>query len=358
MSAKPRFTAALATSIVLAKVGNPQREEELQTSKDLFRVAEEDQVPLTTLLLRSFKNLPPHRFSHHSSLDKNEMNACAKAIFASNNQLLPRGIDIARRLYSKSVHPNIKAGDLCIALIDDLEIEDQRVQGLCILKSETVVPFLSISTEDGDLRLCTEHGINPEKIDKGCLILNHWAQKGYYVLTFDRTGADTRFWVREFLGLQAIADSDFLTTTYANLAANFMKQELPEEGATPERACTAAQEALAYFDDRERFELQEFEQEVLKTPEIVAKFAEHRSRHEEEQGVPLATAFDIAQKQVSKVKKRVGAVLKLDTGVEIHLKSTYAGEHDTVLERGFDDDKGMKFIKVFYHNDVTTAQAS
>lgn len=356
MSIKPRFTTALASGIVLAKVGHPQREEELLTSKEVFRVAEDDQVQLTTLLLRPFKNLIPHRFTHHSSLDKNEMNACAKAIFGSHHQLLPRGIDIAKRLYQKSVHPNIKSGDLCIALINDIEMGDERVQGLCILKSETVVPFLSISTEDGDLRLCTEQGINPEKIDKGCLIINHWAQKGYYVLTFDRTGADTKFWVREFLGLQAVPDSDFLTNKYADMAVEFLKQEMPAEEASPEQRCTAAQEALAWFDDREQFNLQEFEQDVLKTREAAEKFAEHRSRAEEEFGTPLETAFEIAPKQLNKVKRRVNAVLKLDTGVEIHLKPTFVGDNEHVLERGYDDERGMKFIKVFYHNDVSAQQ--
>jgi hypothetical protein len=232
-------------------------------------------------------------------------------------------------------------------------MEDERVQGLCILKSETVAPFLSISTEDGDLRLSTKHGINPEKIDKGCLIINHWAQKGYYVLTFDRSGADTKFWVREFLGLQAVPDSDYLTNTYADMAVKFLKQEMPTEETQPEEICTATRDAMAYFDERERFDLQEFEQEVLKTPENVEKFASHRASYEEEHGVPLETAFDIAQKQLAKVKRRMGAVLKLDTGVEIHLKSDFGGESESVLERGYDDAKGMKFIKVFYHNDVS-----
>ena len=40
----------------------------------------------------------------------------------------------------------------------------------------------------GDLRITTEHGIDPEKIDKGCLILNSHEKTGYYVLTFDRAG--------------------------------------------------------------------------------------------------------------------------------------------------------------------------
>ena len=218
MSVKIRFNSAAVTGLVLAKVGNPQRDEPLQTSKDVFTVDEEQREILTPLFLKPFKNLIAHRFQHHASLEKHEMNLLATAIFAAPSSLLKNGCDIASRLYAKSNHPNIKSGDLCLSLIDDIEIEGHMTQALCILKSESVMPFLSISTEDGDLKLHTAEGINPEKIDKGCLIINHWPDKGYYVLTFDRAGGESRFWVRDFLGLQAVPDSAFLTNTYAELA--------------------------------------------------------------------------------------------------------------------------------------------
>ncbi len=351
MSVKIRFNSAVAAGIVLAKVGNPQRDEPLQTSREVFKAKEEDREALTALFLKPFKNLLAHRFHHHSSLDQHEINNCAKAIFASPNGLLEKGCDIAKRLYSKSNHPNIKAGDLCIALIDDIEVNNEMVQGLCILKSESVVPFLSISAEDGDLRLSHEQGINPEKIDKGCLILDFWPKKGYYVLTFDRSGAESRFWVREFLGLQAVPDSAFLTNTYADMAVSFVEQAQPaDEEAPPWDVCSAAQDAITFFDEREHFDLQEFEEKVLKTPDAVAKFAEHRTRVEEEQGQPLESSFEISPKDLKKAKKRIGAVLKLDTGVEIHVKSSFASAN--VIERGFDDGKGMKFIKVYYNQDL------
>ena len=351
MSVKIRFNSAAATGIVLAKVGNPQRDEPLQTSREVFKVSEEDREALTALFLKPFKNLLAHRFHHHSSLDQHEINNCATAIFASPNGLLEKGCDIAKRLYSKSNHPNIKSGDLCIALIDDIEVNNEMAQALCILKSESVVPFLSISTEDGDLRLSTEQGINPEKIDKGCLILDFWSKKGYYVLTFDRSGAESRFWVKEFLGLQAVPDSAFLTNTYADMAVSFVEKSQPADDDTPPwDVCTAAQDAITFFDEREHFDLQEFEEKVLKTPDAVARFAEHRSRVEEEQGQPLESSFEISAKDLKKAKKRIGAVLKLDTGVEIHVKSTFATAN--VIERGFDDDKGMKFIKVYYNEDL------
>jgi hypothetical protein len=354
MSVKIRFNYATAVGIVLAKIGNPQREEPLTTSKEVFRVDEADQVALTALFLKPFKNLLGHRFYHHSSLDKHEMNGYAKAIFGSADGLLEKGCDIARLLYSKSNHPNIKAGDLCIALINDVEVNDEKLQGICILKSETMVPFLSISARDGDLQLSTEQGINPEKIDKGCLILNHNEHKGYYVLTFDRSGGESRFWVREFLGVQAVTDAAFLTKSYADMAVSFLGNDKPAEAddTPPWESCTAAKDAMDYFDEREEFNLDEFEKEVLKTPEAAARFAEHRSRVEEAQGQALETSFEISKKDVNKAKKRIGTVMKLDTGVEIHVKQAFTTMPDPVLERGFDKAKGMSFVKVYYNKEL------
>ena len=60
-----------------------------------------------------------------------------------------------------------------------------------------------------------------------------------------------------------------------------------------------------------------------------------------------------SRNDVAKANKKVSAVIKLDTGVEIHLKATLAGKPDAVIERGYDDTKGMKFIKVFFNRDMT-----
>lgn len=366
MAAKIRFTSASATRLVLAKVGHPQRDEPLQTSKQVFVIDEPDQETLTAIFLKPFKNLSGHRFHHHSSLEQHEMNALATAIFASEDGLLDRGCDIAKRLYSKSNHPNIKSGDLCISLIRDIEVNGELTQGICILKSESVVPFLSISTKDGDLQLHTEQGINPEKIDKGCLVLNHHANKGYHVLTFDRSGSDSRFWVRDFLGVVPVSDPAFLTNKYADMAVAFVKKEdkakkeakkespaaVATDDTPPWEVHNAARDAISYFEEKENFSLQEFEEEVLRTPEAVAKFREHRAQVESEQGHRFEDSFEISKKDVNKAKKKIASVVKLDTGVEIHLKPALAEAPDSILERGFDDEKGMKFIKVYFNEQV------
>lgn len=376
MSAKIRFTSASATGLVLAKVGHPQRDEPLETSKEVFKVKEEDQESLTAIFLKPFKNLAAHRFSHHSSLDQHEMNACSKAIFENPDALLDKGCEIAKRLYSKSNHPNIKSGDLCISLIEEIDVDGQLTSGICILKSESVVPFLSISTRDGDLHLHTEQGINPEKIDKGCLILNHLSDKGYYVLTFDRSGTDSRFWVRDFLGVLPVTDPSFLTKNYANMAVAFMEKEKKEKKAPkqdapanngdassaasaddddvpPWESSGTSKDVLTYFEGKETFDLQDFEDQVLKTPEAKERFAEHRAKIEEEQGHKLENSFSISKKDVSKAKKKLmQSVMKLDTGVEIRLKPNAMAKAGQVLEHGFDEGKKMKYIKVFFNEDL------
>jgi hypothetical protein len=137
------------------------------------------------------------------------------------------------------------------------------------------------------------------------------------------------------------------------MAVEFLEEEAPAEAPEPEERCTAAADALVFFEEHEVFNLEEFEDEVLKTPDMVDKFAERRSRMEEEQGQPLEKSFPISKKDVTKAKKRIGAVMKLDTGVEIHLKSTFTGQRDPVLERGFDEERNMKFVKVFYNKDLS-----
>jgi hypothetical protein len=239
-------------------------------------------------------------------------------------------------------------------LIDGIEIEGEKKRAICILKSESVTPFLSISARDGDLQLSTEQGINPEKIDKGCLILNHFSGKGYYVLTFDRAGSESRFWVRDFLSVVQISDPGLMTKKVAEMAMAAVASDGSEtdDESPPWDVNAPAKEALSYFDGKKKFSLQEFEEQALRTPQAKAKFAAEKKRLEEEEGVRVDDAFDISKRDLVKAKKGMKSLMKLDTGVEIKLKPKVVDKPDSVLEKGFDEARGMKFIKVYYNKDL------
>jgi hypothetical protein len=154
-----------------------------------------------------------------------------------------------------------------------------------------------------------------------------------------------------------ITDSPFLTNKYANMAVAFMEKERKEkpnaaDDTPPWDTSNAARDAITYFEEKESFSLQEFEEEVLKTPEAKAKFAEHRSQVELEQGHTLDDSFEISKKDVTKAKKKIRTSMKLDTGVEIRLKPALAAKPEQVLEHGFDEVRKMKFIKIYFNEDL------
>jgi hypothetical protein len=351
------FANATINGLVLAKVGNPSRDEPLQTSKQVFEVEAEDQPILSGIFLRPFKSfsLIGQKFHHHASLDQHEVNTCAAAIFENPEQLLEKGCQISTRLHTKSTHPNIKSGDLCISRIKGIVAGEETVDAICILKSESVTPFLSISAQDGDLQLNTEHGINPEKIDKGCLIVNQFSRKGFYVLTFDRGSSESRFWVRDFLNVVAIPDNALLSKKVAEMAVTAVAESTPprdeDDSSPPWEVNEDAKEALAYFDNKKHFSLAEFEEQALRTPEAKAAFREKKKQLEEESGVAIEEKFDISPKDVSKAKKLMKSILKLDTGVEIRLKPKVVANPDKVLEKGYDEEKKMSYIKVYFNKE-------
>ena len=271
MALSIKFNEARLAGMALAKVGNPLRDEPVQTSRKLCHFEDSEAELLTHCFLKSFKSLELHHLHHHTEIESNEVFGYASAVFDSNDALLESGQNIARHLHAKSNRPNIKSGDLCVALIEDVVVGGQKVQAISIIKSESKVPFLQISEEDGDLRLKTQQGIYPDKIDKGCLIVNYDRDGGYAVYLFDKSGNNPMFWNRDFLGALPVRNDDYLTKRYTELCVAFAGQGLPE-GVEKEERREVADRAISYIADNESFELEEFQNVALKEPERIEQF--------------------------------------------------------------------------------------
>lgn len=350
MALSPNFRNARLVAMTLAKVGNPVRSEPLVTSRNLCRFRDEEAELLTHCFLKCFRALERHQLQHHNDLGKNELFAASTAIFTGNETLLAQGAAIARHLHAKSNHPNIKSGDLCIALIDGVTILGEPVQALSLVKSESRVPFLQISERDGDLVLTTEQGIYPDKIDKGCLILNHGRADGYSVYLFDKDGGNTQFWVRDFIGARPVKDDDFLTRRFSELCVAFAERGLPEETRAEERMEVAGR-AMDYLKEAERFDQATFESTALVTPERIAQFEAFKVDYEEASGVVLEETFPVSKKEAEKAGKRLKSRMRLDVGVELRFSPGFIHQAPRFLERGRDEEKGMEFIKIFFHKE-------
>lgn len=354
MSLSLNFRNARLSSMTLARVGNPVRDEPLRTSQAPCRFREDEVELLTHCFLKPFRSLEPHRLDHHSELAKNELFAAAVAIFDEPATLVDHGAAIARHLRAKSQHPNIKSGDLCVALIEGVGISGEPTRALSIVKSESRTPFLQISERDGDLVLTTEEGIYPDKIDKGCLVLDHGRADGFTVYLFDKSGGDTRFWVRDFVGAVPVTDDDYLTRRYSELCVAFARRGLPEETPQEERMEVASR-SVNYLREAEEFDLAEFENTALVKPERIAQFEAFKVDYEEEQGgEPLQEKFSVSKKEAEKAGNRLRGRMKLDVGVELKFSRGFVHQAASFLERGRDEDRGMEFIKIYFHKEEAT----
>jgi len=349
MSLAVNFSEARLGAMALAKVGNPSRDEPLQTSKSLCHFQDEEADLLTHCFLKSFKSLELHQLHHHTAVEKNELFGYTAAIFAGPDRLLKEGENIARHLHAQSTHPNIKAGDLCIALVDDILVAGEKTRALCIIKSESKVPFLQISVVDGDLKLSTQQGIYPDKIDKGCLILDHNKSIGYSVYLFDKSG-NTNFWNREFVGAVPVKSDDYLTRRYSELCVDFSQKGLPEE-TLQERRMEVAKRAIDYIAEADDFSMDEFRKVALKDPQTIEQFDLFKGEYEEESGTELEEEFTVSKPEAAKAKKKLRGKMKLDVGVELKFSSGFIDQADLFLEKGFDEKKHMKFVKIYFYNE-------
>lgn len=345
------FQDARLSAMSLAKLGDAARGEPLQTSRTLCRFQGDEAEMLTHCFLKSFRSLELHQLHHHTDVTKNELFAAATSIFENNDTLLEQGAAIARHLHEKSRHPNIKPGDLCVALIEGVSASWGKVQALSIIKSESRVPFLQISERDGDLVLTTEQGIYPEKIDKGCLIINHNREQGYSVFLFDKSSAGAQFWVRDFAGAKPVTNDDFLTRRYAELCAEFARRGLPEEIPAEERMELAGR-TTNFLKEAEEFDLAEFGAKALETPDRIAQFDAFKSQYEEEgESEPLPDTFTVSKKEAEKAANRLKSRMKLDVGVELRFSRGFLHQATHFLERGHDEEKQMEYIKIFYRKE-------
>ena len=351
MSLSVNFKDAQLAGMALAKVGNSGRDEPLQTSQQTCQFQDEEAELLTANFLKSFKSLELNGLTHHSDLNNNELFTYATAIFDQNETLVENAAKIAGHLHAKSTHPNIKAGDLCVSLMEGIMCDGEVAQALIIVKSESKAPFLQVSMVEGDLKLMMQQGIYPDKMDKGCLIINAYREDGFVVYLYDKSGGSTQFWKRDFVGAAPIKDETYHTRRFAEVAVAFAEEGMSEE-VKPEERVDVANRALSYLTEAENFDMDEFSQQALGEPDLIEKFETFRKDYQEDEEVELKDKFVVEKKEAKKAKKRLKAKLKLDVGVAMNFTSGFLDDSEKFLERGFDDDKHMNFVKVFFHREV------
>ncbi|MDF2192946.1 nucleoid-associated protein [Paraflavitalea sp. CAU 1676] len=337
--------------VMVHKVGNPSRGEELKLSENPLTLNDEIvQKLLTKYFLGAFNENELFHFTHLSDIELNEVYNYVRTIFDDTTTFVPQAALLAQFLYSKSTHAKVKEGELYVVLFDRVLFEKEHVRAVGIFKSETKETFLKVFQHGKSWEVIHEEGININKLDKGCLIFNTNTIDGYKVCVVDSTNKqnDTQYWVTDFLQVTPYADSYHHTDKYLSLCKSFVTNEYAEKfDVSKSDQIDMLNRSMDYFKTKEQFNLQEFAEEVIHHPEVVDTFMEYKKNFESAKNFEIEDEFDIHLSAVKKQQKVFKTVLKLDRNFHIYIH----GRRD-LIERGVDEMTGKKYYKIFYDEET------
>ncbi len=345
------ITSCNLDKVVAHQIGNKTNSEEITLSKGVLDTHDER---LNELLSKYFLH-PFSKFEEYYSFtfsnedfNLNPLYQFAKNIFLEKEDFIETSISIAKQLFETSLHPQIKTGDLFIATFTDLKVGEDTMKGIGIFKSENRQPFLKLDNSSNDFYLNYHDGINVDKLDKGCLILNTDAGKGYKVCVIDKTSRtnEAQFWKEGFLNIKPLSDGFHNTNDFLGIAKQYVTKQLNEDfDVTKADQIDLLNRSVEYFKTNEEFDKNEFEEKVFADREVIDSFRKFDESYREENDVEVSDNFDISNQAVKKQARAFKSVLKLDKNFHIYIH----GDKE-LIEKGVDDN-GRKFYKIYYQDE-------
>lgn len=331
---------------IVHKVGNKLRDEKLELSRTQLVITEEMEKVLHLYFLKYFKqNNELHQFHHDIELSMNEVYNCAEKLF-EGGQFNGAANNIARHLYEQARNASIKSGELFVALFEDIEINQTTCSGIGIFKSERKDEYLRLDEADHEIEIAVETGINPGKLDKGCLILNTGDEEGFTVLTYEQNSAETDYWRKEFLSIRPRNDSYQQTKNYLSLCREFVQDKLDSEfNVTKADKIDLLNRSVEYFKEKEDFKAKEFAEEVFEDPDVIKSFKKFQREYVSENEGEFEDNFEISHQAVKKQARIFKSVLKLDKNFHIYIH----GDRN-LIEQGTEKD-GRKFYKIYFEKE-------
>ena len=342
------FANVCLNSVILHKLGNKSREEELILSDKELSVSDSIKELLMQFFLGHFAEENYYNFRSENGPQENPVYQYVNGIFQSPENFVEFSKQIAEKLYEAGTHPKIKEGDLYVAYFSNLVVDGELVDAVGIFKSETKQDFLQIKTSDSGLDIVIEEGINLNKIDKACLIYNTEADFGYKLNIIDCTNKqEAQYWRNDFLDIEQRKDDFYQTQKYMELCKDFVEEVFNEEHEVEKpQQIAMLNKSKNYFKENENFSKEDFEENVLQQPEVIEAFNEYKQQYEEENNVKLEDNFGVSENAAKKQQSKMKSVLKLDKNFHIYIHGD-----ESKVSKGVDPEPGMKYYQLFYEKE-------
>lgn len=351
------FSRAQLTHFVVHHVGNKGLGEEIILSQQTTEFAD-DFVKETALryFLSPFKNDVYYQFKGKIDISLDSVANFCEDIFKDNKFFVKFSQGIAKHLYNQSLHPKIAAGPLYVCYFKDVIVDGELLDAIGIFKSEKKSTYIQVNVKSGEnilneINIDTESGIDVKKLDKGCLVFGTEKETGYKLSIIDNNNKVAEcalYWQEDFLNAKIKQNKFFHTKNFYDASLAFLEEsEEIQSGLTKLAKVNLKNKVMNYLVEREIFNQAEFEKEVLVTKTLTDAFNEFQIDFHKRYDLPKPVKeFEVSATAVAKYKKHTCEVVKLDKNFHIYIHSSVDR-----IEKGFDEDKNLKFYKLYYTNE-------
>ncbi len=339
-------------SLSIHRVGNKSRNEAIFLSEQVYTPTDEIVPLLKEYFFKPFRDKEENyfQFAHDVHLDYHDMYNFATEIFTNPESVHEVSKKITRHLFEQSNHPHIKNGEVYVAHLTHLSIDNNPVDAIGIFKSEIKTDFLQLEESGTSMEVLLQQGINLNKLDKGCIIFNYKKEEGYKILTIDSNRYDARYWLEHFLSVDAFQDENFITKKYLKFCQDFAKDVvLPAEDKKEE--VMFMNRAVNHFAKNDEFEETRFLNEVLDNPDLIPEFKNYKIEKAPKYSIEDVTSFPIANAAVTDARKKIKNVINLDTNIQIKMDFINPESAEKFVEKGWDEEKQMYYYLVYFNKE-------
>ena len=344
-------TRAEISKCIIHKVANKYNSGSNSFSENLIRFDEESYELMLPFLIKPFVNVTQsYRFTHHADVRLNEMNNYTSEIFKEENTFIEFSKNIINHLYEQSNSAQIKTGDVIVAYFEGIEYKDVLTEAVGVFKIENKIDFFQTYLDDGSFDVAVQKGISTKKLDKGCLILNTSDTEGTVVLSVDNNNYDAQYWIKNFLSVKYADDRNSHTQNYLEMCKEFSEEIIKPEYGKQEQGSFLAN-TVDFFKENESVNINEFKEEIFEEDKHKNMFDDYKKHFETLNDVLIRNNFEVSDVVLKKEKSKFKTEIKLDTNIQIKLDVDAPEASSEYLEKGYDEDKKMKFYKVYFNEE-------
>lgn len=340
------------TTLSIHRVGNKSRNETLFLSQTPYKLDDELRPLIKEYFLKPFREKEEnyYHFHHETDLDFHQLYPIVIDIFNNPENTHELSKKIATQLFNQGNHPHIKSGEVYIAYLENIQLDNEKVNAVGIFKSEIKQDFLQFKEKETNLEAFLQQGVNLNKLDKGALIFNTKQEEGFKILTIDSNKYDTRYWLENFLALTPFEDENFFTKKYLKFCQDFAKDVvLPAEDKKQE--VMFMNRAVNHFAKNDLFEESAFVNEVIDNPDLIPEFRHYKTEKAPKYSIEDLTSFPIANTAVTAARKKIKNTINLDTNIQIKMDFINPESAEKFVEKGWDEERQMYYYLVYFNKE-------